>query len=809
VLGVLGLILFSCIFTIDLTGAETRTGRGSAEIEFFEIVAYIDNNYAITEIQEKFVNSNDYAIDETFSFEIPAKAFISNFSLSIDNETYYAEIVPKDIGQEKYEEAVVEGNDAGLVEAQDKNIFSYSVSLSANQEVIVGLRYEQYIEKSLGGYRYIIPFSGGYINQNVNNFFLELNLNSKLNINTVDVENYMDETYIDTISSKYVRAVFQKTNYFPTEDYIFKYELAAPPLNGTMLNYNDGEHEYFFHIFSPQKNELGGQVMDKDIIFILDKSGSMMGEKIEQLQVAFDEIIYQLRPNDRFNLVTFDSMVMEYNTDLIYADDENQSNAVDYIYNISASGSTNINDAMSTGLGMFEYSETKVPIIVMLTDGLPTAGVTVTETIRDNVKNANTAEVAIFCLGFGFDVDFEFLKAMALENYGQALRIYQGEDASEQITGFYDTISTPLLKDLTFKYSTGTSEIYPARIEQLFEGAEVAVVGKYSGTSNTITSTVEATDWKGSRIFEENFELEENTNYSFIPRFWAYAKIMDMLDEIAVNGENESLVENVTKLALEYGFVTPYTSLLITTTPAEDDSEEENDGDYEELPEALPDSDGDGYPDNVDVYPNNPSKWRDNDDPDADRIPYHGENGTGPKDEDEAEKSYDEMDLFPCYLIFVTLIIILLLSLVGYTRIRQKRLLDHKRREMIYEYVKENPGEHFRGIQKALELEVGVVAHHINMLERGNYIKSRQDGQYRRFYPMEANIDVKLILSALQERILNRIKTDPGISQRNIATKLGIARKVVSYHVKILRDAGFIYVEKQGREALCYPAAGI
>jgi uncharacterized protein YegL len=520
VLGVLGLILMSCLMTLNIVGAETKASRGTPDIEFFEIVADINNNYAITEIQEKFVNPYDYAIDETFTFEIPAKAFISNFSLSIDNETYYAEIVSKDVGTEKYEEAKVNGTDAGLVEAQDKNIFSYSVSLSAYQEIIVGLRYEQYIEKSLGGYEYIIPFSGGYIVKNVNDFFLEIKLNSNLNINTMNVENYIDDTYIDTITSKYVRAVLQSTNYFPTEDYIFKYELAAPPINGTMLNYNDGEQEFFFHIFSPQRSDLGGQAMDKDIIFVLDKSGSMQGEKIDQLQTAFDEIIYQLQPNDRFNLVIFDSIDREYKSDLIYADDDNQTDAVDYIYSISAGGSTNINEAMLTALGMFEYSETRVPIIVMLTDGLPTAGVTNTETIRENVRNANTADVAIFCLGFGFDVDFEFLKAMALENYGHAQRIYQDEDASEQITGFYDTISTPLLKSLKFKYSTGTSEIYPTEVEQLFEGAEVVVVGKYSGSSNSITSTVEATDRKGSRIFEETFKLEVDTNYSFIPRFW-------------------------------------------------------------------------------------------------------------------------------------------------------------------------------------------------------------------------------------------------------------------------------------------------
>lgn len=815
-LGVVGLILLSCLVLVNPTAAETRASGDQAKIEYMEITATIDNNYAITEIEEKFVNPYDNAIDETFIFEIPESAFISNFSLTIDNETYYAEIVPKDVAQQKYQEAVVNGSDAGLVESQGKNVFSYSVSLSPAQEIIVGLRYEQFIEKSLGGYEYIIPFSGGDIGRSVDDVSIKVIIKSKLNVNSAEAKNYREDTSVTSVSPQEMKAVY-KTQYVTlTEDFVLNYEVAAPPINGTMLNYDDGNDEYFFHIFSPQKDELGGQIMDKDIIFVLDKSGSMQGEKINQLKIAFDEIINELHSNDRFNLIIFDSVIREYQTELIEASETNKNDAVDYIYDINAQGSTNINEAMLTALEMFEYSETKVPIIVMLTDGLPTEGITNTQTIRDNVKTANTAEVAVFCLGFGFDVDFEFLKAMALENYGIAIRIYEGEDASEQITGFYDTISTPLLKDLKFTYSGGASEIYPVEVEQLFEGTEIVVVGKYNGESRYLKSTVDANSWDGMRTFEEIFELEEYTSYSFIPRFWAYAKIMALLDEITINGENESLAENVTNLALEYGFVTPYTSLLVEIKePTDEEPPDDNDPDGDTVPaSASIDSDNDGYPDYIDAFPNDPNDWRDSDgDGIGDNAERKKKSGNSAPDGDDDEELIGESaaddNMLACGLVMIVVgIIIIFIVVMGYTRIRQKRLLDHERREKIFNYIKENPGEHFRGIQKTLGLEVGVIAYHLNTLERGEYIKSRQDGQYRRFYPMDAKIDVKLILSALQQRIMNRIKADPGISQRNIATKVGVARKVVSYHVKILKDAGFIYVEKQGREALCYPEAG-
>jgi uncharacterized protein YegL/DNA-binding MarR family transcriptional regulator len=618
-----------------------------------------------------------------------------------------------------------------------------------------------------------------------------------------------------------------------------------------MLNYHDDIDEFFFHIFSPQRTDLGGQAMAKDIIFVLDKSGSMSGEKIQQLKEAFNEIINQLPEQDSFNLIMFDQTIKKYKEELIAVSEENKSDAVNYINGIQAGGSTNINEALTTALDMFKITETKVPIIVMLTDGLPTAGVTNTQTIRENIKNENTAGVAIFCLGFGFDVDFEFLKAMALENYGIAIRIYEGEDASEQITNFYETISTPLLKGLKFSYSDGAYEIYPTTVDQLFEGAEVVVVGKYNGTDRKLSSMVEATSWEGMKVFGEVFPLDDSNNNSFIPRFWAYAKIRYLLDELAVVGYNESIVENITELGLTYGFVTPYTSLLveITETESESESESEKDTDGDNIPDdeepahhtnqtiaPTQDSDNDGLPDTWELAyglnPNDPSDAHS--DPDCDgKTNYQecitgtdpfdsstypepagvddGGDGDGPKKSDKGE--YDELAgldmlaLGPIVIIF--LIILLLIPVFLYSKIRRDKLLEQKTREAIFNYIQENPGEHFRGIQKALDLEVGVMAHHVNKLEHEEFIKSRQDRQYRRFYPMDAKIDVKLILSQIQEKILNWIKRNPGVTGSRIAENIGVDKHLVLYHVKVLQQAGFIHTEQQGREKLCFSAVGV
>jgi uncharacterized protein YegL len=575
------LTIFST-FVVISTVPVAATESSKPDIRFLKIYTEIDNNYAITDIYEMFINPTNNSMDASFSIEIPGKAFISNFSLTIDGIPHYAQIVPKDLARERYDAAVMAGADAAIMEAQGKNVFSYSVSLSPQQRIMMGLRYEQFLEKSIGGYEYIIPLNKGTAHNYINEFSVNIHLSTKQIITGLQVQNYKDSSKIVWDGKNEVNVTYKTSQTAPNVDFGITYQLANPPVNGTMLNYNDGNDEYFFHIFSPQRSDLGGRTMPKEIIFVLDKSGSMQGTKLEQLKTAFEEVINQLPEQDYFNIVMFDSSIMQYKNSLLVANEANKADAVKYIKSFSAGGSTNINDAMTTALGMFQVSETRVPIIVMLTDGLPTQGVTSPSAIRDNIKSTNEAGVAIFSLGFGYDVDFEFLKAMSLENFGFALRIIESEDASEQITNFYETISTPLLKGIRCSYSKGAYEVYPEMISQLFEGSEVVVVGKYNGTSSYISSNIAATSWEGMRTFAESFELEKESNYSFIPRFWAYAKIRYLLDKVTVNGEDEALVANITSLALEFEFVTPYTSLLVEVTQEKPDIKEELDNDNDD-----------------------------------------------------------------------------------------------------------------------------------------------------------------------------------------------------------------------------------
>jgi predicted transcriptional regulator len=229
-----------------------------------------------------------------------------------------------------------------------------------------------------------------------------------------------------------------------------------------------------------------------------------------------------------------------------------------------------------------------------------------------------------------------------------------------------------------------------------------------------------------------------------------------------------------------------------------------------------PDTDGGGVDDDVEITQGyDPTNPEDDEyiDSDNDKIPDIIDPEPGKPTQEPAESESDEsigLGVSFCFLIFVVPGIVLLLVIIFvYTKMRRDRLLDHDTRNRIYEYINRNPGTHYRAVMNDLGLHMGTLTHHVNMLEQQRYIKSYQDGMYRRFYPIDTKIETGLILSDIQKKILRTIQGNPGISQTGIAKNLGQTRKIVHYHIKLLADAGFVHVETVGRETNCHYIGGL
>jgi len=532
----IGIVLLSAFCSII-----TAEDEKNIQIISMNIDVEINSGYTVPEINVTIHNPYDENLDGTFDLMLPENAFVSNFSLTLENETYYAQVLEKQAAEENYSQAKSQGKTAGMVEARDMKQFSYTINLKAYQTVIVTLRYEEFLEKKLGEREYKFDLTSIY-DQPISQFLLFLKLNSEREIIDLEKTGCSDQTTIEWIDTKHGTLSIKENDFLPDEDFSFKYKESALPVNGTLVSYYDevNEQYYFFHIFSPQKEELGG-IMPKDIVFVLDKSGSMSGEKINQLKDAFSEIINQLPSDDKFTIIMFNSDISVYNPELLTASQENIDDAISYINSITAGGSTNIYDGLEYSLELLESSEGRTPIILLLTDGLPNAGTfSTTYAIRENIKELNLIQSPLFTLGFGGDVNFDFLTTLSLENYATSKKIYTGSDASEQIQNFYDTISTTLLRDITIDYDPVCEYIYPTSIPSLFEGSETVISG-ICPNATELSSQITARTKLGTKHFNSTFELNDTqTDNIFIYRYWAYSRINFLLDEIKIQGEQST-----------------------------------------------------------------------------------------------------------------------------------------------------------------------------------------------------------------------------------------------------------------------------
>lgn len=555
--------------------ASIQIGAASPVAEYLKLSTDVNNGYAITTVEEKLNNPAETAVEDQFSFLIPEEAFISGFSLIIDGKEYRADVLPKEEASEKFESAASGGRTAGLLETKDENLFVYALSFEPGQSIIVKLTYEQALKKTLGEYELVQLLDS---NKPVSDLSVTVNINSANQLIRLEAP-ALPEADVEYLSSNRGQVRYEADS-LPASEFRVVFETANPPLNGNMLFYENEGQGYMMHIFSPGEEELGTSAMSKEIIFVLDKSGSMQGYKLEQVKDAFGNIIEDLPPGDYFNIIFFDSTIQSYSGTLMEANSEQKAGALDFVNSLEANGGTNINEALLTALGMFNPESGRVPIIVFLTDGEPTEGVVSPYAIRQNIKDANTAQVAIFSIAFGIEDEnnYSFLRAMSLENYGTAERFSPDDNASEEIGSFYKTISTPLVTDMNFSYSGRVTEIVNTGEKNLFAGSDSIILGKYSPETGKIQTDVSASTRTGPRIFSKEFVVSPKGENAFIPRLWAYTTIESLLDRIEVEGETEPLVAEITDLALEFDFVTPYTSLFVEvpefSSPGTDGGEE-------------------------------------------------------------------------------------------------------------------------------------------------------------------------------------------------------------------------------------------
>jgi Ca-activated chloride channel family protein len=548
-------------------------------IRYHRVTVSIENQIAVTRVEQEFVNDLDWEVEGTYVFPIPKGATISKFVMWVDGIPIESKILPAEEARQIYEEIVRERRDPALLEYIGRDVVQARVyPIPPGGSRVIELEYTQALEMDQGLVKYLYPLNTEKFSaQPLEECSVRVELVSPQPLRSVYSPTHQDRLSIVRDGDYRAVAGYEEYDLLPDQDFELIYTVSEEDIGLNLLTYPDPERTssferegYFLLLAAPSvETDL---IVPRDIILVLDTSGSMEGVKLEQAKEAARYVLEHLNPEDRFNVIAFSTGIKRFASDLQPASKAVQ--AARWIDNMQALGGTNINQALLDALTLNfgdDFSESRPQVILFLTDGLPTEGVTDVEQILANIRATAPASTRLFSFGVGDDVNTQLLDTLAEENRGLVSYVRPEERIDEEVSSLYIKIQTPVLTDLEIDFGQVlVEELYPPEIPDLFAGSQLILAGRYRlpvGISGR--EQIELTGRIGSQVktyqYQVNFDPDviSPAGHSFIPRLWAARKIGYLLTQIRHQGENAEWVEAVIQLSLQYGIITPYTSFLV------------------------------------------------------------------------------------------------------------------------------------------------------------------------------------------------------------------------------------------------------
>ena len=323
---------------------------------------------------------------------------------------------------------------------------------------------------------------------------------------------------------------------------------------------------------SPQIKARDQKPPAKTVEFVIDRSGSMSGKKIEQVRKALKFVLENLHEGDLFNIIAYDSEVEAFRPELEKFNEKTRKAALGFVEGIYAGGATNIDGAMKTALGQLKDSS-RPNYIVFLTDGIPTTGVTNEPEILKNVKDENQVHARLFTFGVGYDVNSRLLDKMARENHGRSEYVRPNEDIEDRVSRLYQSIESPVMTgvQLEFLFDEAKTEegslidrVYPKDSLDLFSGEQLVVVGRYKKPGTVKVVLKGSVDGSQQKLdFPAELTAKSgDESCAFIEKLWAVRRVGEIIDELDLKGKNEELIKELVDLAKKHGILTPYTSFF-------------------------------------------------------------------------------------------------------------------------------------------------------------------------------------------------------------------------------------------------------
>jgi Ca-activated chloride channel homolog len=544
--------------------------------------ARIVDQIARVQVTQSFVNTGSRQMEVSFVFPLPADGAIDQLTLLVDGKEFPGEILPAPEARRIYEGYVRRNQDPALLEWMGYGMFKTSVfPVPAGAERKVTVQYSQLLRKEGQLVDFLFPLATAkYTSQPVEKVLVEVSIESSEKLKSIYSPTHGVD--IQRRGERNAQVRWELEQAIPSTDFRLFFDSDPGKVGASLVSYRPSADEegFFLMLASPEIPQTdAAEIARKTVVFVVDRSGSMSGQKMTQAKEALRFVLNNLREGDLFNIVVYDGRVESYKPELQRFDNEARQEALGYVEGIYAGGSTNIDGALEVALKMIQDDQ-QPNFVIFLTDGLPTTGEQNEAKIVANARQRNPHRARILNLGVGYDVNSRLLDRLGQENRGSSHYVRPDDDIEQHVSNLYRRISSPVMTDVTVEFLVAekgedgasrsasaeatVNRVYPREVNDLFAGEQLVLVGRYRAPADIIIRV------RGKVGGEEQtlefparlVESSSDSSHAFAEKLWAVRRIGEIIDELDLKGRNEELIEELVALSTKHGVLTPYTSFL-------------------------------------------------------------------------------------------------------------------------------------------------------------------------------------------------------------------------------------------------------
>lgn len=565
---------------------------GECPLKHTDVKAEISGFISRVKVTQEFENNYQEKIEAVYTFPLPQDSAVDDMTMKIGERTIRGKIMKQEEAAKIYETAKNAGQSAALLDQERPNIFTQAVAnILPGEKIIIEITYVETLKYEAGSYEFVFPMvvgpryipgtptgkgGGGYspdttkvpdasrITPNVaegragHDISIEVKINAGVPIKNFSSKSHQIES--DRQSENSATIKLKNENTIPNKDFVLRYDVADKKINDALLTHRDEKGGFFTFILQPPDSVKAKDVTPKEIVFVLDTSGSMSGFPIEKAKESMKMALKGLYPNDTFNLITFAGDTSILFDKPVPATRANLKKAYEFLESRQGSGGTEMMKAIKAALDPTDSQE-HLRIVCFMTDGYVGNDM---EIISEVQKHPNAR---VFSFGIGSSVNRFLLDKMAEEGRGEVEYVSLKDDGSKAAKRFHERIRNPLLTDISIDWNgMEVADVYPKKKADLFSAKPVVIHGRYTKAGS---GTIRLRGRSGGKEFVKEIPVnfpENEARDAVLSTLWARTRVDNLMsqDYQGMQAENpkSEIKDTITQLGLEYRLLTQFTSFV-------------------------------------------------------------------------------------------------------------------------------------------------------------------------------------------------------------------------------------------------------